>query len=409
MKNRYLLRGGILIFFISVVFSCSKDENNSYSYFVSKEQKTTFTQKYVSDFLDGAKLLFPEAGSLKEHILNDVKIYKLIYRTTISGDEINASGLLCIPSVPGTYPVLSFQNGTNTLNSQAPSNKVAELSYQLVELISSMGFIVVIADYPGFGESSKIPHPYLIKDETVRSLIDMFYAIREIDGEGLEGVIAENEFYLLGYSQGGWATLALHETMERDYSSDFNVAGSACGAGPYNIFSIFQIMVLAGTYPMPAYLGYILNAYSWYGEFNNPVTDILNDPYAGRITSLYTGIMSLSQINDQLTTSIPGLLKKEFISGFQSDVKYVHVREALIRNSVPGWKTNKPLYLLHGAEDTQVSPSATNFMYDSMINAGTSPQLIKKEILPGLDHGEGVVPIMIKGLLFLKDIEDQSN
>ena len=42
------------------------------------------------------------------------------------------------------------------------------LTYQLVEIIASLGYVVVIADYPGFGESSQIPHPYLIKEPTVQ-------------------------------------------------------------------------------------------------------------------------------------------------------------------------------------------------------------------------------------------------
>ena len=31
-------------------------------------------------------------------------------------------GLVCVPAAPGDYPVLSFQNGTNTVNAYAPSD-----------------------------------------------------------------------------------------------------------------------------------------------------------------------------------------------------------------------------------------------------------------------------------------------
>ena len=404
--SRFLKRFFVpVILMIVLVLSCKKENQQpSYSYFVSKEQKLTLSTTYINNFINSASGLYPEVNSLKQYVSNDVTIYKLIYKTTISGEEILASGLVCVPSIAGEYPVLSFQNGTNTLNSLAPSNNVLDPAYQMVEIIASMGFIVVLADYPGFGESAQIPHPYLIKESTVQSLVDMLFTIKEIAGEELQGIIPKNEYYLLGYSQGGWATLALHKALEIDYPGDFNLVGSACGSGPYNIFTLFQGMAFASIYSMPVYLGYIVNAFSSYHEFTNPVTEIFNDPYAARLGTLFNGNLSPGQINLQLTTSIPGLLKTDFISGFIADPEYSSVRNALSRNSITGWDTHKSLYLLHGANDSYVNPVATENMYNEMINAGTSAQILKKEIIPGLDHNEGVVPCMIKGLLYLKNL-----
>ncbi len=95
-------------------------------------------------------------------------------------------------------------------------------------------------DYPGFGESSNISHPYLIKEPTVRSVVDMLYAVKEMVPEELSDLIIKDELYIMGYSQGGWATLALHKALEQDYSVDFNLKGSVCGAGPYNLNLIFE-------------------------------------------------------------------------------------------------------------------------------------------------------------------------
>jgi len=57
--------------------------------------------------------------------------------------------------------------------------------------------------------------------------------------------------------------------------------------------------------------------------------------------------------------------------------------------------------MLHGGSDTQVNPAVTNYFYDSMIASGTSPSVLTKEILPGLDHGDGIVPCLLKGLQFI--------
>jgi hypothetical protein len=43
-------------------------------------------------------------------------------------------------------------------------------------------------------------------------------------------------------------------------------------------------------------------------------------------------------------------------------------------------------------------------MYSAMIQSGTSAEICKKVILPGLDHGDGIAPCMIQGILFLMDL-----
>jgi pimeloyl-ACP methyl ester carboxylesterase len=260
-------------------------------------------------------------------------------------------------------------------------------------------------DYPGFGESADIPHPYLIKEPTVRSIIDMLFAAREFDSGELPDLIIKDEFYLMGYSQGGWATLSLHKALEQDYAVDFNLKGSVCGAGPYNLNFLFEEMSGVDSYPMPVYIGYIINAYSVYSQFTNPVSDILKEPYASRLSNLYNGTLSSDQINSQLTTSIPDLFTADFLTGFESEAKYSSVRTALSENSITAWNTTVPLFFIHGEGDTSVNPLATENIYNTMIQAGTSAEICKKEIIPDLDHGDAIVPAMTKGLLFIMSLE----
>ena len=114
---------------------------------------------------------------------------------------------------------------------------------------------------------------------------------------------------------------------------------------------------------MPVYIGYILNAYTSYHQFTNPASDIFNEPYATRLSSLYTGLLSSDQINSQLTTSIPGLFTSRFSFRLCSSSKYASVRDALHINSITAWHSYKPLLLIHGGSDTQVNPVSTENMY----------------------------------------------
>ena len=400
----------VALWFVSailIVSSCNKDEKPVYNYFVSKELKLSYTTATITSLIDIATQTYPELADIKPYIRYDINVYTMIYNTTINGEEVEVSGLVCTPAAIGTYPVLSFQNGTNTVNAYAPTEYLVNPSSQMVQFISSMGFVVLMADYPGFGKSVNIPHPYLITEPTVNSLVDMIRAVNEGEGSEFQAIYLENKYYLLGYSQGGWATLALHKALEQEYRSDFNLAGSVCGAGAYNMYNMFLGMVNTTEYPMPSYLGYIINAYSAYHQFTNPVSDILNEPYASRLGTLYTGTLTLGQINNQLTTSIPGLFKQEFLSGFAGAANYSTVRDALSNNSLTAWNSAIPLYFIHSDGDTHVPVNSTLTMYDAMIAAGTSTSTCKKLIIPALDHGDAIVPCMTEGLQFLINLKDQ--
>jgi pimeloyl-ACP methyl ester carboxylesterase len=337
-----------------------------------------------------------------------VEVYKIVYKTTVDGEVINASGLISVPAGAGEYPVLSFQNGANTRYSLAPSENHDDYSFQMLEMMASAGFVVVCADYPGFGESPQIPHPYLITEPTVRSLVDLLYAVNEISDIEFPGITVKNEQYLLGYSQGGWASLALHKALELEYSSDFNLAGSSCGAGPYNTLDLFENMIDQDTYSMPVYIAYIMNAYTAYNQFTNPVTDIFNEPYATKVPTLFNGMLTFGQINSELTTSISGLLTPDFIAGYKTSSKYSTIIDALNENGISGWKTEIPLLLTHGAQDTTVFPLSTENMYHSMIEAGTSTSLCTSIIVPGVDHSDGVIPCLISGISFILNLKDSN-
>jgi len=397
----------IVLLLVAAFTSCRKEEAPKYEYFVDNRLEASYTETYINSVLSYASATYPELEDLHNYISGGVNVYKVVYNTVVNSESILASGLVSIPSTPGDYPVLSFQNGTNTVNSNCPSNNPYNIDYQFVEFIASMGFVVFIPDYPGFGSSYGIPHPYLIADPTTSSIIDMFRAVAEVQADKFPGVTLKNEYYLLGYSQGGWATMSLHREMEINHSAEFNLEGSVCGAGPYDMYNLFLGMASLPSYPMPSYLGYIINAYSEYDQFNNNISEILNEPYASALSSLYDGTLSLGQINEHLTTSMPGLLTQEFISGFAGSAAYLTVRQGLVRNSVSPWNTRKPLLLVHGSGDTHVNVSTTETLYSAMINAGTSQSLITKIIFPGLDHGDAVIPCMTEGLNFIINLRDR--
>lgn len=406
-ENLKLLALLFLLTPLLLMQSCSKEEEpdpfEDNTWLLSSSLKMMRTQENMVTLATWGAVIYPELAGMIDEIESGVNVYSITYNTTFLGEKKIASGLVIIPSVPGDYPVLSFQNGTNTLHANAPTADPDYQPYQLLQVTASTGYVVVISDYLGFGASDDMTHPYLHKESTVRTLVDMLYAVGEFDDDVAKDITVTGDYYLMGYSQGGWATLALLEALEKDYSSDFTVRAAACGAGPYDM-SYFNDYVLGLTeYPMPVFLCYIANAYSEYGIYSNSLADLFNDPYAGRIPGLYDGLHSSEQINGQLTVSISGLFRAEYIAGHASAPEYQDVRDALDANSIEGWNSDVPILFMHGTADTYVIPALSEMMHAAMIAAGSSSLTCTYMTLEGFDHSGGIIPSGFAGLDFFKD------
>jgi hypothetical protein len=164
-------------------------------------------------------------------------------------------------------------------------------------------------------------------------------------------------------------------------------------------------MRTAQSYPVPAYIGYIINAWTYYGYIENPIGELLKEPYASGLRELYDGYHSIDEINSQLTTSIPDLLTDKFRNN-SSSPDFTTVGSALVWNSAYAYKSEIPVLLVHGGADTQVSVSNTETLHNLMLLNGTPAEICTKKILPGLDHGEAAVPFMVEGLKFLINLRD---
>jgi len=391
---------------LPVTNSCTNEEDDPFrdnSRLLSADRVATMTESNVQTLLSAASGLYPEIAEVSGDVASGVVVYSVTYNTTFKGDNIIASGLIAIPDATGDYPVISFQNGTNTLYSNVPSVNSFSTLYQMMECVASTGYIVVIPDYIGFGSSENIFHPYLHKESTVSSVLDLLRACDEFDDDIAKNISFLNEYYLMGYSQGGWSTLATLEAIDKNYSSEFNVAGCACGAGPYDIKYFTSYILDLTEYPMPTFLAYLARSYNEHGFITNSLTELFNEPYATNVLTYFDGRHSTSQINDQLTTVIADLFTDDFLTGFGTSSDYESVRNAMTANSVDPWNTTAPLLFIHGDEDAYVPVFLTENMYNGMMSASTNGGTnITSIVLSGMNHPEAIVPACIEGLKFFK-------
>jgi pimeloyl-ACP methyl ester carboxylesterase len=389
--------------------SCDKDPDNpsitKYDFFVSNEIKSTLTSKDAIAKLTTFQVILPETSIFGLVIKNDVDIHKLVYKTSFKKEGIQASGLVCVPKTPGDYPILCFQNGTNTENRAVPSENPKDELYQILESVASMGFIVVMPDYIGFGASSKLPHPYLQKESTTQSIIDMLRAVKEFSTQ--EKILAKptKDLFLFGYSQGGWATMALQKDIEQNYASEFNLMASSCAAGPYSITYMNEYVTGKLDYPMPYFLAYVLNSYILTGQISNPISEIFQAPFATKIPGLFDKVQSGGTINSQLTTQMANLLTPEYKTGFSTNSKFAGIRSAFVANSIEPWLIKTPTRLYHGQNDEYIPVSLSQKMAADFKTKGVTEDKIKLVIIPGYDHPTGVIPVGFQTILWFLEFK----
>ncbi|WP_346859705.1 lipase family protein [uncultured Draconibacterium sp.] len=403
-----------LVLFVSVSCDNSMDDvevPSENTYFVESKLVTSYSKADISAYLTLASILYPEQSAQLEeiltHIESGVKVYKIIYNTEFNGEAKTASGIVCLPDQDGSYPILSYQNGTNTLHSAAPTVDTNNKLFQILEMMGSTGFIITLPDYLGFGEADDMFHPYLHKESTIQTVMDMLRAVEEMVAEE-NSISSTQDLYISGYSQGGWATMCLQKAIESQFSSEFDLKASACGAGPYDLTTINEYVTGLTTYPMPYFLGYIFNSYINL-ELNTSINDVLQDPYAGLIPTLYDGTKSGDEINAQLTTSMPDFFTADYISNWTTDAKFSGIKDMLEENSVQAYFTSTPTLLLHGTADDFVPPIVTSNLYADFITSGSSTNVVTLLPLAGATHTTGILPSGIASLLWFLQLKGENS
>ncbi|MBN2814097.1 MAG: alpha/beta hydrolase, partial [Bacteroidales bacterium] len=281
----------ILVVVFSLLVACQKDTDApvEYEYLVDYELNKVYSADAIKTMLLIQSVIYPEINDIEEYIDYGVQVYQVIYKTHYRDSVIEASGLVCVPANQSDFPVISFQNGTNTSHDNAPSVNPSNTNYMLMEAMASNGYVVLIPDYIGFGSSSDIVHPYYHRTSSDNAVIDLINAFNEMDEYDLFQANSNNKLYLMGYSQGGWATLSAMDKIENDMALDMDIGAVSCGAGAYSLLSMSEYVLGLETFPGPMYLPYYLYAHQFYGAIITPLSVFFKDPYYMIIPSLFDG------------------------------------------------------------------------------------------------------------------------
>mgnify|MGYP000999515628 CR=1 FL=1 len=344
----------------------------------------------------------PDLPALNAPLRSNVTVYRLNYPTEANGEPVVASALVAMPTaLAGPLPVISFQNGTITRDADAPTRSWPAVNTRVLTGIAAFGYAVVIPDYIGFGASADIVHPYLCADATVDAVVDALdYVLadsRAVDA----GYSLSGDLFLLGYSQGGHATLAVARDLEEN-DSNYTLRAVAAGAGPYDLTAVNNYIIEQDTYAEPFYAPYTLIAFRAMGFITQPLSTFLQEPYASLVEDLFDGQRSPADINAALPTRISELYAPELTSGFDSSEVFAPLREAFVDNSIGPWTAEAPIRLYHGTADVNLPASISTRMQSDLENAGAVS--VSFIAIDGRDHSEAGPYMILDALAWFNEL-----
>jgi len=381
----------VFVFLCFVVFACKNDDEvkpNDDRVLVSAESVLDRSASEMRSLIGTADL------DLDLNILKyDVEIFKITYKTKYNGQDIVASALVSLPKNAPSAPIVSFQHGTISAYSQAPTAlQLYDPESVLYSALASPGFISVAPDFIGFGSAKSVIHPYYVEDITASTVRDAIRAARDLASD--ENVAFNGKLFLAGYSEGGYATMATHKSIEADDMEGIQLVASFPASGGYDIRAMQEYFWGLEEYEQPFYLAFVAQAYKTTFGWSEPLTDMFNEPYATRIPALLDGSKTNNQINAQLTTSISDLVTADALASLNTNSKYKYIVDAFADNSLVDWKPTIPIHMFHGDADVTVPFGNSQITYDKLITNGASSSIVTFTSLPGATHYTGIFPYL---------------
>ncbi len=401
-----IIKTTIFILMISLV-NCTVEESGEQEILKSYRTLTnvTVTVELIDQIINSLNVTDFNDNLIQQLTTHPVKVYEITYRTNYKGSEIIASGAVTIPETSEPMPVLSYHHGTIFKDSRAPSNYSGgfdmEAETALNMVFSSTGFICAAPDLIGYGDSTDKLHPYHLFSPTATASLDMLRAVKELCvklGKEMNG-----KYFITGYSEGGYAAMAVQRDISLNYSSEFPVTASSLGAGAYHISETVKRMAGENTLISPGYIAFLIAAYNEYYGWGRDLSEIFQEPYYGQIASgILNGDLTQGEINNRLTTKTIKLFTNQFLSNFRGSGEE-QLKAAFIENDLyNNWAPAVPTRLYHGSWDETVPPFNSEAAYSAFIQAGSgSTEYIS---LKKKDHETAIIPFIKATIIWFNSI-----
>mgnify|MGYP003338723914 CR=1 FL=1 len=320
----------------------------------------------------------------------DVVQSNMNYYTADTNDTlVLVSSRIYRPSSNDAFPVIVFNHGTLFEKEFAPS--IAGHDIGLV--FSSLGYIVIVPDYIGYGTTASTQHPYLHADSLANTIIDSIRAAKSHFSSS--SIHTNGQWFMTGYSEGGLATMATLKKVEEEHSDEITFTAVAPNAGPYDLYGTTQPFFddPNQTYIRPEYVPLMFFAYDNIYNLETDMGHGILQPEIKALENLFDGTHSGESISDQLPNTPTGMFTAETITAMQSSASNA-LKTALEANTVYQWVPQTPIRMHHCLADADV-PYQNAVTALNYFNAQNAPQVELVDPNPTADHFTGYYPIQI--------------
>lgn len=336
---------------------------------------------------------------------NGIKLYKILYTMPdLNGVTDTVSGLLLLPDRTNVaLPVAVVMHGTVDSKEDVPSDLRG--GYELGGIFAANGYVTLMPDYLGLGES-KVFHPYVHAASEASSGVNMLYAVRQYLAQN--NILVNSQLFLTGYSQGGHASMALHQALEKNYTRDFTVTAAAHLSGPYSISTVMRNTILSDkAYAFPAYHAYTFLSYNLAYNLYNNIQSVFKPAYAREIEKFLADSLTVSQLNTRLSNELSrnhgasitrNMLQDSIINILTNNPNHP-IYKALIDNDTYNWAAKVPTRLFYCTADDQV-PFRNSVIADSVMNKLGATDTKAIDVSPNADHGGCILPALLNTLSF---------
>lgn len=300
------------------------------------------------------KVAATNANSIVRDILGQVNSNKILQVAgtytghDVDGSPLTLSGKLLIPKEGRIKNMIIVSHYTIGANYEAPSE-----TFPMEGIWAAKGYVVVVADYIGFGVTKERIHPYLHIKSTAQSVVDMALAAKPyLKKIGKEP--ESEEVILAGYSQGGATTVGVMDMIQDDYSNEFPIKKVYAGGGPYDLAATYDISMEWDQTGIPCAIPMIvqgINAGENLGlDMSAFFQPKLLENYNEWINSKkYT----VKEINTMIgASSLHEIMTEEGRNKHSWETALLY--QALLSNSVLRFTPRAPMYIFHSTQDKTV-------------------------------------------------------
>ncbi len=384
-------------FIIAILFfilSCSKENKTTISKIEYQTLAATYKSHRFKDELTTQQII----SRLSNFVSNpdsfaqpkyDVIAYRIFYTThDYLNRPITASGLVYVPKISNYFvPVICYQHGTIYQKEEVPSIS-SDLGYYLPFVMASeTGSIVCAADYIGLGFSDGVQH-YYEPNEEANAVVDMLGSVQILLNKTYRNITFNSEVFLLGYSQGGHATLAAQRKLETVYGTQFQLKGSAPMASFFSFEKSSQLNGLKNNieYSYPSAYAFLINSIQTTQQIYTDYNTVFIKPYDSLVNVLFDGNYRVGEVNPQFPNYFYSTLQPSFIHDLNNNTNNTFVQALKKYDIINDWFPKTPTHFYHSEDDEVAFYDNSEIAFQTFKQKGGNVELFS---LGNVSHLDG--------------------